>query len=818
MVGDPASFRAILPAPDRIAKQRTDDISTDENGYSSSPVSSQRKLLKRIRSVAQACQMCRQMKAKCDGGRPRCGNCIDRDRPCGYEGEAGQSRQAAMRARLAAYESVFASLRTAPPADAEKMMQRMRTIEDPVIILREGGDNISFGNPSSSSPMSAPLSALASGQPSSVSATSANTLQTSPGFSPETSPRGSPPASPSVEMADSSPRQSVSLLLNSDADDLHFGFNSQHHGHGHGHSHGQQLPIHNASAAPLVAVAVELVFPSYASTRRAVAEFYMNRNPLLHVFSEDEAQTFVNVVFDASAQSSLARPSTAATAKAPAPPSPAAATADEKKIATSCLAGIVAVGMRHAATRGSASTDPSPPPTTFDRFTCNAVYDIAKHHFELILETSPLLAAKLTALLALFNIMSRNTIASIWIGIGMKLCRSWGLPSKTPADPNMPMAEWNKQRRIWRTLVFLSSWLAFATCSITGQEADFEPISPSAIEFEPSPDIRERLQSEFATISVLTAENLRIHLAFKSITVPSFESAIRDLQGWYAKLPASIHLANLPGSSGSNINDINSVPFPPDVLRSIHHLHLLYLGAILLTYRRMTSQYSSLFHEQQQQQHSIGHRSEAPESVPIDLLRQGIDAARTSAAICATVHQMGRDSHETGGSDSSSCWIVTLQAYSACIVLLHIVAQKQTHGCHWETWQDDLQRADVCIQILAAAGGMSGSGSSSGSGSGGVNSDPQAAAQELHGQVYPFFQTLSQATPSPFEVSAEAARARAHFNLHGRPGPSSRPGQEGLETSTLLLTLPMGAPLERTQMPLDLMAMVGRPFRSLGTE
>ena len=281
----------------------------------------------------------------------------------------------------------------------------------------------------------------------------------------------------------------------------------------------------------------------------------------------------------------------------------------------------------------------------------------------------------------------------------------------------------------------------------------------------------------------------------------SFESAIRDLQGWYSKLPPSIHLANLPGGS----NNFTNVPFPPDILRSIYHLHLLYLGAILLTYRRMTSQYSSLFHEQQQQQHDIVHRSEAPESIPIDLLRQGIDAARTSASICATVHQM---SHEKGGSDSSSSWIVTLQAYSACIVLLHIVAQKQTHGCHWETWQDDLRRADVCIQILVAASGTSGSG----------NSDPQAAAQELHGHVYPFFQTLSQATPSPFEVSAEAARAQAHFNLHGRPGPSTRPGQEGLETSTLLLTLPMGAPLERTQMPLDLTAMVGRPFRSLGTE
>lgn len=819
MGGDPA-FRAILPAPDRVAKQRADDLSTDENSYSSSPVSNQRKLLKRIRSVAQACQMCRQMKAKCDGGRPRCGNCIDRDRPCGYEGEAGQSRQAAMRARLAAYESVFSSLRSAPAAEAERMMQRMRTIEDPVTILREGGDNSSsslgLGSPGPSS-ASAPTSALASGQLSSISATStsatsANTQHTSPGASPgasprnspRNSPRGSPGAEAETEMADHSPRQSVNLLLNTDSEDLHFSFNSHHHGHGHSHHSHQnqsraQLPIHSSPAPPLLTVAVELVFPSYSVTKKALAEFYDNRNPLFHVFSEQEAQTFVNVVFDA--QLPLSRPSTAATARASAPPPPAPASADEKKIATSCLAGIVAVGMRHAATTGntpSTNTNTGSASPSYDRFACNAVYDIAKHHFDLALEASPLLAAKLAALLALFNMMSRNTMASIWIGIGMKLCRSWGLPNSKPADPSMSMAEWNKQRRIWRTLVFMSSWLNVAMVSITGQEVDFEKISPSSIDFEPSNDIREIINNEFAKVSVLSVENLRVHLGFKSISVLSFESAIRDLKSWYANLPAGIHLPNLPG--GSNyVASNNSVTFPPDVLRSIYHLHLLYLGAVLQTYRRMASQYSTLFREQ------IMHRSEAPESIPIDLLLQGADAARSSATICSVLHQMGAEK-EKGGSDSSSSWIVTLQAYSACIVLLHVVAQKQAHGCHWETWQDDLKRAGVCIGVLSTASGSNHD----------LCSDPQAAAQALHAQVYPFYQTLSQATPSPFEVNAEAARARAHFNLHGRAGPASRPGQEGFETSTLLLTLPMGAPLERTQMPLDLMTMVGQPFRSLG--
>ncbi len=64
MVGDPSvPFRPILPAPEMAARPRGDDAQ-DDAGYRSSPVISQRRLLKRIRSVAQACQMCRQMKAK----------------------------------------------------------------------------------------------------------------------------------------------------------------------------------------------------------------------------------------------------------------------------------------------------------------------------------------------------------------------------------------------------------------------------------------------------------------------------------------------------------------------------------------------------------------------------------------------------------------------------------------------------------------------------------------------------------------------------------------------------------------------------------
>ena len=52
-----------------------------------------------------------------------------------YEGEAGQSRQAAMKARLEALESVFSALREGPPAEAERLLQRIRTAGDVNTVL-----------------------------------------------------------------------------------------------------------------------------------------------------------------------------------------------------------------------------------------------------------------------------------------------------------------------------------------------------------------------------------------------------------------------------------------------------------------------------------------------------------------------------------------------------------------------------------------------------------------------------------------------------------------------------------------------------------
>lgn len=78
-------------------------------------------------NVVQACDDCRRTKVKvalyldahaifdaadavfslqCDGKWPKCSNCVERNRPCGYVGGKGQSRAEAYRSRLDALEKL----------------------------------------------------------------------------------------------------------------------------------------------------------------------------------------------------------------------------------------------------------------------------------------------------------------------------------------------------------------------------------------------------------------------------------------------------------------------------------------------------------------------------------------------------------------------------------------------------------------------------------------------------------------------------------------------------------------------------------------
>ena len=87
------------------------------------------------------------------------------------------------------------------------------------------------------------------------------------------------------------------------------------------------------------------------------------------------------------------------------------------------------------------------------------------------------------------------------------------------------------------------------------------------------------VQTELAKICLIKADILRMHLAFKELTLLSIDPIRKDIQGWYQDMPCEMRL-----------DYAGRADLPLETRRSILYVHLLYLGAIMLLYRRLASQ------------------------------------------------------------------------------------------------------------------------------------------------------------------------------------------------------------------------------------
>ncbi|KAI7764353.1 hypothetical protein LZL87_013942 [Fusarium oxysporum] len=162
------------------------------------------------------------------------------------------------------------------------------------------------------------------------------------------------------------------------------------------------------------------------------------------------------------------------------------------------------------------------------------------------------------------------------------------------------------------------------------------------------------IQTEMTKISLLNADVLRMHVSFKELPSQAIASINKDLQDWHNQLP-----------------NLYRKDLSVEVRRTILATHLLFLGAIMLLYRRIASQFV---------QHSgIGHRHgilwKPIENTFLNHVDQGVTAATHS-----------------------------FQIYTSCVVLLHSVAQKQVHVFPHSFWEDDLAQARICLDIVSFCG------------------------------------------------------------------------------------------------------------------
>jgi len=257
----PTSYKPIQPAPAK--RERSGDGSVGTRSVSGSVLSSMasERPTKRLKAVTQACHTCRRFKARCDGARPRCGGCAAKGKPCGYEGEEGQSRQAAMKSRLEALEKLMGALQSKSPEEAEELLQRIRSADDILSLSGSAAD----GEASCAAARS-----IASGSSGSSRGASGTHRTTTTSRLSSNASDSSGPTSTSQDTGSSQTLVTSISALGSP---------------------------HNRLGADSQAFLFGFFLPSAQSTWAGVQSFYSSSGKLFHVFSESQVQDYHKSVY-----------------------------------------------------------------------------------------------------------------------------------------------------------------------------------------------------------------------------------------------------------------------------------------------------------------------------------------------------------------------------------------------------------------------------------------------------------------------------------------------------------------------------------------
>ncbi|GAB1314630.1 hypothetical protein MFIFM68171_04840 [Madurella fahalii] len=596
----PNRYRAIQPAP---VKRERPGASSGSSAHSAPPWLSGERHTKRLKAVTQACHACRRNKMRCDGERPKCGGCTNRALPCGYEGEAGQSRQAALKSRLQALEKLVRALKSKPDDEAEQLLRRIRTADD-ILSISSDDDSKTHGTPPA--PPSTTAASSVSSQTQSSSATSG--LESS-FVALSTTVNGA--------MSSHAPSESLSLARSPART-------------------GQGLPA-RASAHLF-----RLVLPDVDSTWDGVQSFFSFSGKLFHVFSLQDAINYRNAIYGLDGRPDISQ-----------------------KVAICCLCAVAAVGIQYNC-------------NSFEKGSEEVLYDVSRHFFSDVLEQRPLDAIKVCTLYALYNIMNKATVALAYVEVGLSMSRKQAASHAS----SLSASESVDFRRTWRTLVFFSSWLSSTLGYISSAgDSDFAKLVPVAEQDADnySAEVGELVQAEITKISLLKADILRTHLAVEELSTRSMESIRKVLYDWHGQLPPQVQLQSLQNPN-----------LPPLVRWSIYHTHLLYQGAFMLVYRRIVARCFRAY------ENGDGLSYLVDNPIALSLVEQGVRSAKDSARI------LGLLLAEKGVI--RKCWIVIFQTHTACIVILHSVAQKQLHGFPPSSWVDEMKQAQKCLDVLEFCG------------------------------------------------------------------------------------------------------------------
>ncbi|KAK7947894.1 uncharacterized protein PG986_008780 [Apiospora aurea] len=413
-----------------------------------------------------------------------------------------------------------------------------------------------------------------------------------------------------------------------------------------------------------------------------------------------------------------------------------------------CLCAVAAMGLRYS------NTD------EYALGYSETLYHTSTNYFALLYKILPLDAIKVCTLLANFNIKSKRSTALAFVEIGLSLCMKHNLNDNNFREPGMSEETWFNHRKTWRTLLFQSLFLSSTLGYVFGGGLFFEEFPVSDVELETVPMLQITVSRELTKLCIVKANISRMDFTLKGETAASPRSLMQGLQEWYRQLPNDLYLAALIDEQSK------------EKRVAIYYVNLMFLSATGLLYRRTAGRFLR----------SVGFvtrdaalKHHASSKYVFYNATEGILAAQQAARMFEflVLEDLG----------IWKCWLVILQAYTTCTVLLHSVLQQQLHGDSMANWNINLQHAHSCLAILERCG------------------PADSTISHMHNQLAGILRRVADYT--------------------GPMHPALTPLVPNVLPSDYLLTIPEGvegddAMAERVQLSTTLLVRLCGPFQNLG--
>ncbi|KAF2124619.1 hypothetical protein P153DRAFT_123216 [Dothidotthia symphoricarpi CBS 119687] len=323
------------------------------------------------------------------------------------------------------------------------------------------------------------------------------------------------------------------------------------------------------------------------------------------------------------------------------------------------IAGMAAIGVVHFQL---ADPENAPPIELADY-----LYAVARHGLDNAIAYNPLRAMKTCALLVMYNIVVKASIALAFSELGLSLARNHGLDANE-CPLSMSVAEFADLRRTRRTLIHLQCWLS-ASLDYVPNSLSYS-IQTAVDEVDVPPEDLIRL--ECVKVTIIKATTLHRLPATGYIQQATIAELRAQLSTFHAQLPTWMSLGSLLSHTEGEL----MAQFRP----VIFYVHLFYLSAMMLLSRRLILAYVAL---------------DANGKVPLTSeARQGIEEGFMAAQTNARVMELMLSE----GKVVQVCWLCIFTSYTAGIMIAYYATQKALHGLSYAT---DVDLLSKCISVLA---------------------------------------------------------------------------------------------------------------------